>query len=63
MYVVFLEDLDEAKNATLNAARMMEQVFTQIAVRCGLSSLNFELKQWWRYGKAVERQPGLGVHG
>jgi hypothetical protein len=37
VYVVFVEDLDETKDVALHTARTLEQAFSQIACRCGLS--------------------------
>lgn len=37
MYVVFVENLDEAKDVALHTARTLDQAFAQIACQCGLS--------------------------
>jgi hypothetical protein len=56
MYVVFVEELDEAKDVALHTARTLEQAFAQIACRCGLSyRFESETEGWKLVLMDVER--------
>lgn len=48
MYVVFVEELDEARNPALHTARSLDQAFAQIACRCGYSYRFESEEHGWR---------------
>jgi hypothetical protein len=47
-YIVFVEELDGDPGAPLHTARTLEQAFSQIACRCGLSYRFEPEEEGWR---------------